>query len=65
MPKIRDEIINEQDDKGTFYQFRDYPRRYYSNMIGKKLAYRRVTKDMQNHYWVEELNNQSNVLVFD
>lgn len=65
MAKTTDEIIQAQDEKGEFYQFRDYPRRYYNSKIGKKLAYRKVTADMYNHYWVEELRNQSNVLVFD
>jgi len=65
MPKPRDKIINAVDDKGEFYQFRDYPKRYYNSKIGKKMAFKKVIADRDEHYWQEELKNQSNVLVFD
>jgi hypothetical protein len=60
-----DDIKNEKDEKGEFYQFKYSPKYYYHSKIGKKLAYKKVMAYKSNYYWQEEIKNQSNTLLFD
>lgn len=58
-------IKHNNDSKGNYYQFFDYPKRYYYSTLGQRLAYKKAILDRNNYYWKQELENQSNILIIN
>jgi len=59
------DIKHLTDDKGTYYQFNNYPKRYYASPISQIVQRNKALDDKLYYLWKIELDNQSCSLVIN
>jgi hypothetical protein len=59
----KSQIINDKDERGSFYKFEFSDKKYYyRNIINRKLMCNNAIYERDSYYWLIEIKNQSNLL---
>jgi len=59
------DIRHLADEKGCYYQFKNYPKRYYASPISQVVQLNKALDDKLRYLWKIELENQSCSLVIN